>query len=856
MNVDNDRTLKYVIPTKSMTNKTQITEAYGGESAGRIYLYNSSLDDTWSNRDIIVEVSGKYYYTRAENLVRNDTGGWRGLYIPNTNIDISEPTNIWIYKASYDPEKLLLGSVEFGEGACSRGKNSTSLGNYTATIGEETEAAGSLSFAGGLMAKASGNGAFSFGHGTYAQGNYSNATGVNTKATIQAATSMGTNTVAEGQSSLATGEKTQASGKNSVSMGLGTKATKNQSVSLGNYTKAEGENSVSLGTQTISSGNNSIAAGYYTRAKQNNQVVLGEWNEDNANAYVIVGNGAIGKRSNAFEVLKDGSFTYLYEGNKRNIVNTEKDIENLNENRDALNNVVFSIEPWTTSKTLSKLPDFVGMARIDKTKTTGVDKLILQSANLLDVLSLKEVNSSYKETGNIITEAVTSSGITFEVQNDGGIKISGRQEGGWPQFKFLPNIDFVAGRTYNFNTNNNEIQFRITYTQGGAQRSEANPLIAWTEDTKIDRFMIQTGKNEYNTTIYPIIAYYPSGEEWVPFKKQVLSINESTYFTLDSFDTVEIIKPENYTGATSLVFELLHSENVGNNAKVLNGANNNKANYSRSTAAGYQTATSGPNQFVVGQYNADDKDALFIVGNGKDNDHRANAFVVKKNGAFWAFPWSDKKWACLGDSTTVKNSVQTPDGKYYDYVKMATGIQPTIFGEEQSGYLKGNSSFYRLAGDINFSDYDVVTIFGGFNDLASADIGEVTDKLSINGTGTICGAINSTLDRILSSNPTIQICLVTPTPNGEPGEIEKQDENKVNYVNAIIEICHYRGIPCLDLFHNSNLHPELDAVVSKEERKIFTNENSDGSMDRINFGSAGHKLIAPRFKAMLDTLII
>jgi hypothetical protein len=168
MNVDNDRTLKYVIPTKSMTNKTQITEAYGGESAGRIYLYNSSLDNTWSNRDIIVEVSGEYYYTRAENLVYSDTGGWRGLYIPNTNIDISEPTNIWIYKASYDPEKLLLGSVEFGEGACSRGKNSTSLGNYTTAIGEETEAAGFLAFAGGYMAKANGNGAFSFGHGTYA----------------------------------------------------------------------------------------------------------------------------------------------------------------------------------------------------------------------------------------------------------------------------------------------------------------------------------------------------------------------------------------------------------------------------------------------------------------------------------------------------------------------------------------------------------------------------------------------------------------------------------------------------------------------------------------------------------------
>jgi hypothetical protein len=51
-----------------------------------------------------------------------------------------------------------------------------------------------------------------------------------------------------------------------------------------------------------------------------------------------------------------------------------------------------------------------------------------------------------------------------------------------------------------------------------------------------------------------------------------------------------------------------------------------------SHAAGTGTKAKSANQTVVGQYNADDADALFIVGSGDSDSQRKNAFAVRKDG--------------------------------------------------------------------------------------------------------------------------------------------------------------------------------------------------------------------------------
>lgn len=49
-----------------------------------------------------------------------------------------------------------------------------------------------------------------------------------------------------------------------------------------------------------------------------------------------------------------------------------------------------------------------------------------------------------------------------------------------------------------------------------------------------------------------------------------------------------------------------------------------------SVAIGYSLSSDAVAQAVFGKHNAVDEDAIFIVGNGSDSSHKANAFVVKK----------------------------------------------------------------------------------------------------------------------------------------------------------------------------------------------------------------------------------
>ena len=65
--------------------------------------------------------------------------------------------------------------------------------------------------------------------------------------------------------------------------------------------------------------------------------------------------------------------------------------------------------------------------------------------------------------------------------------------------------------------------------------------------------------------------------------------------------------------------------------EVFNDYETNKAAYEMSTAFGSHTHTSANNQFVCGQNNEDDTEALFIVGCGTEQNEK-NSFTVKNTG--------------------------------------------------------------------------------------------------------------------------------------------------------------------------------------------------------------------------------
>lgn len=207
--------------------------------------------------------------------------------------------------------------------------------------------------------------------------------------------------------------------------------------------------------------------------------------------------------------------------------------------------------------------------------------------------------------------------------------------------------------------------------------------------------------------------------------------------------------------------------------------------------------------------------------------------------------WKGKKWACVGDSLTALNIGTTKH--YYDYVADSTGIEPYIMGVGGSGYKRteeNNTAFYQRVENIP-TDVDVITIFGSGNDIGLTQ-GNITDTT----TDTICGCINQTLDRIYSRFMGVSklpvIGIVSPTP--WVGNMPFDDGSMKPYVEALKQICNNRSIPYLDLYYCSLLNPD-DATF---RTLAYSKDNGGG----VHPDENGHKIIAPRFKAFLETLLM
>ena len=234
----------------------------------------------------------------------------------------------------------------------------------------------------------------------------------------------------------------------------------------------------------------------------------------------------------------------------------------------------------------------------------------------------------------------------------------------------------------------------------------------------------------------------------------------------------------------------------------------------------------------------------------------ANAAYLNVSGTWYDFfckkkikvisntkPFINKKWACMGDSLTEKNAKASTH--YYDYISNSTGIEIVNLGVSGSGYMNGagsNKQFYNRVDSIPL-DSDVVTIFGSGNDN-QLPLGNVSDT----GTETVCGCINTTIDNIIERIPTVSLGIVSPTPWESYPPYLSTDNKMENMVTAMKQICEDRSIPFLDLYHCSNLRPWTE----EGRAACYTKDNGSG----VHPDETGHKLIASRFKAFIESLII
>lgn len=206
--------------------------------------------------------------------------------------------------------------------------------------------------------------------------------------------------------------------------------------------------------------------------------------------------------------------------------------------------------------------------------------------------------------------------------------------------------------------------------------------------------------------------------------------------------------------------------------------------------------------------------------------------------------WSGYKWTVVGDSLTEHNN--RTDYNYHDYIAENTGISVYNMGVSGSGYMRYhdlNIAFYQRISNVPI-DSDVVTIFGSGNDIALiSDLGDVTDS----GTSTICGCINTTIDNLYTIMPTVHLGIITPTPwIGFPPYTVGNSMDL--YCEKIVEICKLRGIPCLDLYHCSNLRP-WDATF---RNLAYSKDEGNG----VHPDETGHKLIAGMIQEFVASLFI
>lgn len=224
----------------------------------------------------------------------------------------------------------------------------------------------------------------------------------------------------------------------------------------------------------------------------------------------------------------------------------------------------------------------------------------------------------------------------------------------------------------------------------------------------------------------------------------------------------------------------------------------------------YESSTEAQPTLQNVEYNfiANDNGYIFI-SNVPNLNINSNVEIYEEN--IIKTGYENKTWYAVGDSLTDASTLGNNDN-YVNLVSDKLKINSINGGNGGSGYHKritSNQAFYQLINNSNVNP-DIITIFGSFNDMYDENgdlitidaIGDVNDD----NTNTICGCINQAINSITSKYPNTLIGIITPTP-WRWFNYSNQYEVANTYVNKIIEICKLKSIPCLDLFHQSNLRP-------------------------------------------------
>ena len=226
-----------------------------------------------------------------------------------------------------------------------------------------------------------------------------------------------------------------------------------------------------------------------------------------------------------------------------------------------------------------------------------------------------------------------------------------------------------------------------------------------------------------------------------------------------------------------------------------------------------------------------------------------------------ANPLTGKSWMVIGDSITESNFRSTAN--YHDYISAETGCNIINVGVSGAGYrMRYNETKDGVTGFSfvqNLARYmesnpdtmpDFITVMGGINDVMFGNvsaIGSITDTTS----DTWLGCAYLLKAKIEELFPYTPYAFMSPIPQKDYNTNDTSETNVLNtFVGKLKEFCDYYNIPWLDQYHNSGLRPWNDGY----NEKYFSYSSTSGG-DGLHPNAQGHKLIYPRIREFIKTLI-
>lgn len=225
-----------------------------------------------------------------------------------------------------------------------------------------------------------------------------------------------------------------------------------------------------------------------------------------------------------------------------------------------------------------------------------------------------------------------------------------------------------------------------------------------------------------------------------------------------------------------------------------------------------------------------------------------------------------KKWTVIGDSITDFNFRSAIN--YHQYVAADLGLEVVNAGVSGSGYKQHEGqgglydAFYLRVLEEDDGEYvmdldaDLITIFGGVNDVIFGNpIGVYTDTA----TDTVCGCVNKTIDNIMTrmTDKYIPLGIISPLPCDYQGVATyptqlptDEDCEMQTFVAELEKICKVRGIPFLDLFHQSNFNPSNATF-----RSTYTSCHGTTAGDGLHPNQYGHKLFYRQIEEFVKAII-